>query len=53
MRVFPKDVSKTDGACCENCLFATKTEIDGLIDCSVDGHSKDDDMVCEHWQRQE
>ena len=30
---------------CETCTNAHPTDIDGLIDCDIDGHSKDDDMV--------
>jgi hypothetical protein len=34
---------------CENCKYAELTEIDGLIYCTVDGHDKDDDMVCDNY----
>jgi hypothetical protein len=36
--------------CCENCRYARKTDIDGLIDCEKDGRSKDADMVCEDYK---
>jgi hypothetical protein len=36
---------------CENCFYATKTDIDGLIECEREnGRTKDTDMVCEHWE---
>ena len=35
--------------CCETCTHAHPTDIDGLIDCDVDGRSKDDDMVCDKF----
>lgn len=47
------DGSITDDACCENCFFAEETDIDGLIDCAIDGRSRDTDMVCKHWTRQD
>lgn len=37
------------GKYCENCKYAEQTDIDGLIDCKKDGHSKDSDMVCEQF----
>ena len=38
---------------CENCKYAEQTDIDGLIDCKKDGHSKDCDMVCEQFAKQD
>lgn len=35
---------------CENCAYAQPTDIDGLIDCDVDGRSKDDDMFCDAFE---
>ena len=34
---------------CENCRYAEPTDIDGLIYCKKDGHTKDEDMVCEKF----
>ena len=45
------DGSKVDDACCENCFFASATDIDGLVYCHIDERSKDDDMICDHWTR--
>ena len=45
------DGSQTEDACCENCFYATETDIAGLVQCELDGRSKDDDMVCDHWTR--
>ena len=36
--------------CCENCIHAKETGIDGLIDCEKDGRSKDCDMVCDEYE---
>lgn len=36
--------------CCENCINAKETDIDGLIDCKKDGRSKDCDMVCDEYK---
>ena len=36
--------------CCENCRYARKTDIDGLIECEKDGRSKDAEMVCEDYK---
>ena len=36
---------------CETCTHAHPTDIDGLIDCELDGRSKDDDMVCDEWSQ--
>lgn len=36
--------------CCENCIHAKETDIDGLIDCEKDGRSKDCDMVCNEYK---
>lgn len=47
------DGSKADDACCENCFFAQGTDVDGLIYCERDERSKDCDMVCKHWARQD
>ena len=38
--------------CCENCFYANETGIDGLIDCMLDGRSKDTDMTCDHFESQ-
>ena len=36
--------------CCENCKFAKHIiDIDGLVDCQRDGHTKDNDMVCDKY----
>ncbi len=34
---------------CENCIYAIETDIDGLIDCQIDGRSKDVDMACDRF----
>lgn len=34
---------------CEKCIYAIETDIDGLIDCQIDGRSKDVDMVCDRF----
>ena len=47
------DGSKTDDACCGNCFYADGTGIDDLVDCEIDSRSKDADMVCDHWTRQD
>lgn len=36
--------------CCGNCVHSHKTDIEGLVICMVDGHSKDDDMVCDEYE---
>ena len=37
--------------CCRNCKFSILvTDIPGLVDCELDGHTKDDDMVCEEYR---
>ena len=36
--------------CCENCIHAKETDIDGLIDCEKDGRSKDCDMICDEYE---
>lgn len=37
--------------CCKNCKFSILvTDIPGLVDCELEGRSKDDDMVCETYQ---
>ena len=47
-------INYTDGTpCCENCFFAQETDVDGLVDCLRFNRSKDTDMVCEHWIRQD
>ena len=46
------DGNKTADTCCENCMYAQKTDIDGLIYCTREGHSKDFDMICECWTSQ-
>lgn len=35
---------------CEHCAYAECTDIDGLVYCTVDGHTKDCDMFCEKWK---
>lgn len=46
--------NKPDDACCGNCFYATDTDIDGLVDCNIDGRSKDADTApCDHWDRQD
>lgn len=45
------DGSKIDDACCENCFYASTTDIDGLVYCDLDARTKDDDMLCNHWTR--
>lgn len=40
------------GNCCENCVYAMRVaDIDGLIDCELDGRSGDCDMVCNYKKR--
>lgn len=37
--------------CCNNCVYFVKDiDIPGLGDCELDGHSKDDDMVCDFYR---
>ena len=37
--------------CCNNCVYSVKDiDIPGLVDCELDGHSKDDDMVCDFYR---
>ena len=31
---------------CENCPYAEKTDIDGLVICTIDNRSKDVEMEC-------
>ena len=37
----------------ENCIHAEQTDIPGLVVCQIDGHSKDDDMICEKHEPKE
>jgi hypothetical protein len=52
MRVWYHNANEQVEQVCENCFYATATDIDGLIDCLLDGHSKDDDMTCQHFEPQ-
>ena len=36
--------------CCGNCVHSIQTDIDGLVICQIDDHSKDDDMVCDQYE---
>lgn len=42
--------NKSMEKCCENCVHAQMTDIDGLIDCKKDGRSKDYNMVCDEYE---
>lgn len=44
------NANEAKSICCNNCLFAESTEIDGLIDCKLDGRSKDADMFCDKYE---
>ena len=52
MRVWFHNANEPVEPVCENCFFATATDIPGLIDCQMDGHSKDADMVCPQFEPQ-
>ena len=50
MLVFQHNANGQHNVCCDNCMFAKQTDIDGLVDCTIDGHSKDTDMSCEKFE---
>lgn len=40
--------------CCENCAFSMQVaDIEGLLDCDLDGHSVDWDMVCDAYKKKD
>lgn len=52
MRVWYHNANEQVEPVCENCFYATATDVGGLIDCLLDGHSKDDDVTCQHFEPQ-
>ena len=52
MRVWCHNANEYVEPICENCFYANDTDIDGLIDCLIDGHSRDCDMTCKHFEPQ-
>ena len=52
MRVWCHNANEYVEPICENCFYANDTDIDGLIDCLIDWHSRDCDMTCKHFEPQ-
>ena len=50
MKAYFHNANEPKNVCCDNCLFANPTDVNGLLECQVDGRSKDADMSCDKFE---
>ena len=51
MRIWCHNANEPVEQICENCFFATETDVDGLMYCHNDERTKDCDMSCKQFEK--